>query len=298
MVRRRGRIGRRTSGAAARSALLAVVVVLVGPVAPSGLDAQSWKTSTSARQVTNEKDLRVKVEYGAGTITVRRGDEGELYNAVFHFDEEWAAPMTEYADGELDVGLSASGKGNRNLGDWPGDASLDLELAPGVPLDLDLDFGAGRAELDLTGLSLRNLTVNTGASESVIRVSEANRERMESAEINVGAADLRMRGVGNLNSDRVTVKSGLGSVTLRLDGEWPRDGHLVVEMGLGALELEVPRSLGVRLRRPGSFLASIDTDGLLKRGEVYESANWETAERRIEIEITAVVGSVDIDWIG
>ena len=62
-------------------------------------------------------------------------------------------------------------------------------------------------------------------------------------------------------------------------------------MGLGALKLQVPRSLGVRLKRPGSFLASFDTEGLEKRGKVYQSANWENAERKVEIEITAVLAA-------
>lgn len=285
------------SGTAIRGVLVAGVLAAAGLAGPANLDAQRWKTLTAARQVTNEENLRVKVQYGAGVLTVRRGDDGELYNALFHFDENWAIPRTEYAGGRLEVGLSASETGNSDFSDWPDEASLELELAPGVPMDLDLDFGAGRAELDLTGLAVRKLVVNTGASESVIRVDEVNRERMESARINVGAADLRVLGVGNMNAERVTVKSGLGSVVLRLDGEWPDDGYLVVEMGLGALELQVPRSLGVRLRRPGSLLASIETDGLEKRGKVYQSVNWESAERKIEIEITAVLGSVDLEWI-
>ena len=291
----RSRLG--TPGTAIRGWLAAGILAAAGLAGPASLDAQNWKTLTAARQVTDEKNLRVKVEYGAGVLTVRRGDHGELYNALFHFDEDWAIPKAEYRGGRLEVGLSASETRNSDFGDWPDEASLELELAPGVPLDLDLNFGAGRAELDLTGLAVGKLVVNTGASESVIRIDEVNRERMASADFNVGAADLHVHGVGNLNAEQVTVKSGLGSVTLRLDGEWPEDGYLVVGMGLGALNLQIPRSLGVRLRRPGSLLASIETEGLEKRGKVYQSANWETAERKIEIEITAVLGSVDLEWI-
>lgn len=285
------------AGAAIRGVFAGAVLAVAAVASPADLDAQRWKTVTAARQVTDEEDLRVKVDYGAGVLTVRRGDKGELYNALFHFDENWSVPKTLYANGRLEVGLSASDSRNSDFGDWPDEASLDLALAAGVPMDIELNFGAGQAELDLTGLGVRKLVVNTGASESVIRVGEANRERMESAAINVGAADLDVLGVGNLNAEQVTVKSGLGSVTLRLDGEWEQDGNLVVSMGLGALELQIPRSLGVRLRRPDSFLASIETEGLEKRGKVYQSANWESAERKVEIEITAVLGSVDLEWI-
>lgn len=297
MVTRNGRGCTHVRRAIVRGGLVWGVLVAAVSVGAADLDAQRWKTVTAARQVTSEEELRVNVEYGAGVLTVRRGEAGELYNALFHFDETWSVPKSEYANGRLEVGLSATGNGNSDFDDWPGEASLELALAPGVPMDLDLSFGAGRAELDLTGLAVRKLKINTGASESLIRAGEVNREAMESAAINVGAADLRVHGLGNLNAERITVKSGLGAVTLRLDGEWPRDGQLLVEMGLGAVKLQVPRSLGVRLQRPGSLLASIETEGLEKRGKVYESANWESAERKVEIEITAVLGSVDLEWI-
>lgn len=280
-----------------------LLVGLAGPLAvgglagPAGLHAQTWKTVTATRQVTDEDDLRVRVEYGAGVLAVRRGDTGLLYGALLQFDADHTAPRTEYEGGRLVVGLSPVRPRGIDPDDWSSETSLELELAPGLPIDLDMNFGAGRAEVDLTGLSLRRLEVNTGASESVIRMEEVNPEPMESAEINVGAADLRVLGVGNLNAERLAVKSGLGSVVLRLDGQWPQDAVLHISMGVGALDIRIPRSLGVRLRRPGSFLASIDTEGLEKRGDFHQSANWDSAGRKVEIEIAAVLGSVDIEWI-
>ena len=264
---------------------------------PADLQAQTWKTVTATRQVTDEDGLRVRVEYGAGVLTIRRGDPGVLYSAFFQFDADHAVPRTEYEGGRLEVGLSPVEHRDIDMEDWSSDTSLELALAPGIALDLNMNFGAGSANLDLTGLSLRKLEVNTGASESVIVMEELNPEPMESAVFNVGAADLRVRGIGNLNVGRLAVKSGLGSVVLRLDGEWSRDAVVNIGMGLGALDIQVPRSLGVRLRRPGSILASVDTEGLEKRGDVYQSVNWASAGHRVEIEIAAVLGSVDLEWI-
>ena len=278
---------------AASAALLAVVLG-----APVQLHAQSWKTVTSSRQVTDEDYLRVHVSYGAGVLKLRRSETGLLYRTLFRFDEESAVPSTEYLHGTLSVDLSRRERRSLNFGNRSSEASLDLELSTEVPLDLEVDFGAGRAELDLTGLPLRELEVNTGASASVLYIDEANPEQMESASITVGAADLRVRGLGNLNAEEVEVKAGLGSVVLELDGEWPRDGFLYIEMGLGALEIRVPESLGVRVRhRSKSILSSIDAEGLVKNGNVYSSVNWDSAERHVEIDISAALGSIDLVWI-
>ena len=267
------------------------LVVLMLAAGAGQLQAAQLKTVTWSRQVTDEERLEVNVSYGAGELALRPGESDLLYRARFDYDEDFATPRADYGSGRLDLGIST--RENRRFKDQSRSASLDLWLSREVPMDLELDFGAGSAELDLSGLPLLDLDVNTGASESEIRVDEVNPVAMASASINVGAARLSMHGIGNLNADRVTVKAGVGSVTLGLDGEWPRDGRVSVEMGLGALEIRVPESLGVHVRRQ-NFLTAIEADGFVRRGRSYRSPNWETAERRVEVEISAALGAIDI----
>lgn len=265
-------------------------------LAPPPLLAQSWKTVTSSRLVTTEDRLDVSVHYGAGVLELRRGDEGSLYRALFRFDEESGLPVTDYRDGHLEVAMSyhEHRRNFRNRSDAP---SLDLQLGPDVPADIELDFGAGRADMDLTGIPVARLELNTGASETVLRIRELNPEPMEEAVIAVGAADLRVSGLGNFNTAEVEVKAGLGSVVLELDGAWEQSAEMSVEMGLGALEIRVPESLGIRIRRESRFLSSFDAERLVRTGNVYQSLNWEAADRRVEIDISAALGSIDIVWI-
>lgn len=268
--------------------LLAVLMLAAGA---GQLQAAQLKTVTWSRQVTDEERLEVNVSYGAGELTLRPGESDLLYRARFDYDEDFATPRADYRSGRLDLGIST--RENRRFKDQSESSSLDLWLSREVPMDLELDFGAGSAELDLSGLPLLDLDVSTGASESEIRVDEVNPVAMESASINVGAAKLSMHGIGNLNVDRVTVKAGVGSVTLGLGGEWPRDGRVSVDMGLGALEIRVPESLGVRVTRQ-NFLTAIEADGFVRSGRSHRSPNWETAERRVEVEISAALGAIDI----
>lgn len=265
-------------------------------LAPQPLMAQSWKTVTSSRLVTTEDRLDVSVSFGAGVLELRRGDEGSLYRALFRFDEESGLPVTEYRNGRLEVEMSYHDhrRNFRNRSDAP---SLDLQLGPEVAADIELDFGAGRADMDLTGIPVSRLELNTGASETVLRMRELNPEPMEEAVIAVGAADLRVSGLGNFNTAEVEVNAGLGSVVLELDGAWAQSAGMSIEMGLGALEIRVPESLGVRIRRESRFLSSFDAERLVRTGNVYQSLNWEAADRRVEIDISAALGSIDIVWI-
>lgn len=268
-----------------------LLVLLLLSAGAGQLQAAQLKTATWSRQVTDEERLAVSVSYGAGELTLGRGESGLLYRARFRYDEDFAIPSVDYRRGRLDLGVS--GRDNRRFKDQSTPPALDLRLSRDVPLDLELDFGAGSAELDLSGVPLLGLEVNTGASESEIRIDEVNPAAMESASINVGAAKLEMHGIGNLNAQRVTVKAGVGSVTLGLDGEWPRNARVSVGMGLGALEIRVPESVGVHIRRE-NLLTTIQADGFVRSGRSYRSTNWETADRRVEVEISAALGAIDI----
>lgn len=269
----------------------------VALVAPLPLAAQSWKTVTSSRLVTNEDRLTVSVGYGAGVLKLEKGNAGSLYRALFRFDEESAEPFAEYGSQHLDVGINIHSHRSRSFRGRSEGPSLDLQLGPEIPADIELDFGAGRADVDLTGIPVSRLELNTGASESVLRVREPNPEPMEAAIIAVGAADLRVSGLGNFNTAEIDVNAGLGSVVLELDGSWAQSAMLSVDMGLGALEIRVPESLGIRVHRENRFLSTFDAERLVRRGNVYQSLNWDAADRRVEIEISAALGSVDIVWI-
>ena len=112
----------------------------------------------------------------------------------------------------------------------------------------------------------------------------------------VGAAQFTARHLGNLNAERIQLDAGVGAITLWLNGRWRRDAHLAIDMGLGALELVIPEGLGIRLRKD-SFLTSLDSEGLVKRGDVYESLDYEDADRKVTIDLDAAFGSVKVVWV-
>lgn len=163
-------------------------------------------------------------------------------------------------------------------------------------MELDLEFGAVRAVLDLGGLQMTELDVSTGASESRVSVSEPNPIRMGTASFEVGAADFHVRDLGNLNAERITVDAGVGNVVLAFTGEWQVDAEVSVDMGLGALELRFPEGLGVRVIK-NTFLTSLDSEGLVKRGDSYFSVDWEEARRRVTVTVDAAFGSIDVVWV-
>ena len=271
------------------------IAAVTAAVAPALLAGQSWRTVTMSRQIEDNDEIRVYVEYAAGRLKVRAADGGVLYRMNLRYDEEIFEPVSDFSGNRLRLGVESIGRGFR-IGRNKQSGELDLEFARGIPIDMDLEFGAVQADIDFGGLALTDLDLSTGASQSTIDISEPNSVGMSTARFEIGAAEFEARHLGNLNAERIEVDAGVGEVTLWFNGRWQRDARVSIDMGLGALELRVPEGLGVRLRKEG-FLVSLDSEGMVKRGDWYYSLDYEDADRKVTIDLDAAFGSVKVVWI-
>lgn len=276
----------------------AAVVLMVAAAALAGTpaQAQSWRTLTSSRQIWGTEPVAVEVEYGAGTLDIERSESSSLlYRMEMRYDEEHMTPVAEFDSASRRLRLGSEGREQRG-GRMHDGSTLEIELSDQVPLDLGLHFGAGEAEMDLGGLRIRNLDIETGASQTTIRIDAPNPIRAESVELQAGAAELRVIGLGNLRAERITFQGGVGSTTLDFSGAWPGSASATVQMGMGEVVLRFPRSLGVQINR-SSFLTSFDADDFERRDGSYFSENWNRADRKLTIDVEAALGSVEIEWI-
>lgn len=286
---------RRTMNAMRGWLLMAGPILLFSHLGAAEARAQSWRDVTTSRQLQGEQELVVHVRYGAGNFKIKPAGEGRsLYRMQLRYDEDRFAPVSEYRNGRLDLGIEGTGRRMSVRGSSAGE--MDISLARNVPMDLGLELGAVRADLDLGGLALRDLQFSTGASETTIDVSEPNSVRMKRAKLDVGAASFSARRLGNLNAERIEVSAGVGDVKLDFSGQWRDPAHIKVSMGLGSLELAFPRGLGVKIDR-STFLTSFDSQGLVKRGDSYFSEGWENAAVRVTVQIDAAFGSINVVWL-
>jgi hypothetical protein len=276
----------------------AIVVALSAATLAAACDVRrsvgesDWQTLSTQRQLAGEPALDVELEYAAGRFAVAPAEQGTLYSIDMRYDANVFRPTTEYANGRLKLGLD--GRGTMR-GRGIGEGHLRVGLNPSIPTELDLRFGAVRAEIELGGIALRRLGVQTGASETRISVSAPNQIAAEHVRFEAGAARFQARGLGNLNASRLSLSGGVGDILLDFGGEWQRDLSASVDVGIGALTLELPRGLGVRVSRSG-VLSGFDGQELIRRGNVYYSEDWETAPRKLDITLNAAIGNVRVVW--
>ena len=283
---------------AAPLAVFSVAAVLLGSVGEMG-QAQDYRTTSGSRQRRGESELNARVEFAVGDLRIAPGAAGTLYRFDLVYDAEHFDPVASYnaESHRLRVGVDGHGHGNLNYRDRPRQ-QLDLNLSPATPLSLDLAFGAGTADVELGGLSLTDVAVKAGASETTVKVSEPNRVTCRVFTLEVGAIDLTTEKLGNARCERIELKSGAASVVLDLTGQWAEGTTTQVDIavGLGSVTLRLPESVGVEADVE-RFLVNFDRSGLLRRGPNYYSANWDSAKTKLRINLKAALGDISVEWV-
>lgn len=238
------------------------------------------------------ESAEVRILFGAGELEIAPGEEETLFAGIFRYNvEEWA-PEVSYEDGELRVeqGHTENAWGipdDEVRNDW------ELKFSPAVDLDLDLKVGACRGELDLSGLRLTKLDLDVGASELDIRFTAPNPVAMERLTLDAGASDLKVIGLGNAGPRRLSVKGGVGSLTLDFTGAWPASARVEIDAGVSTLTLRLPDDVGVRVEVEGG-LSDVEAEGLRRSGDAYVNDRYGEAETELLIEIRLGVGSLKL----
>lgn len=271
----------------------AALVALIGASA-GALGAQEWRTIQSSRQLRSDAPTTVRVEYAAGMIDVGPATDGSLYRMKLRYDAEHSAPITTFdaATRAVTIGTHNAARAAWKSGKRDG-GTMEAAITTRVPVQLSLELGAARADVQLGGLRLIDLDLQTGASEVRLDVDTPNTGSLEAFTLDIGAADVVVRRGGNLRAAQVDANVGMGKLDYDLDGAWDGTTEFDATVALGSLILRVPSDVGLRVTAT-SFLAGFKRAGLVKRGDSWYSPGYDDAKRRADVRVTTVLGGFEV----
>lgn len=289
----------------ARLVCCALAVAVLAGAPP--LAAQSWRTLTARKQRSGTDSLRVRVKYGAGTLTLGAAPAGLLYDVRMRYDADRFRPARRWDGATRTLVVGADSATSRMFSldphgmhlsgrpDSEGASTLTLGLAAGVPLDLALELGAAEARVDLSGLTVARLRAETAATDSKLTFGSPNPAAIPELDISSAAAGLTVRQLGNARAARVRVTTTVGGADLDLSGAWTGETTLDLHLVLGGATVRVPRDVGVQVHL-SKVLGDFTPTGLTQRDGVWYSANWATATRKLIIDADVVLGGVRMVW--
>ncbi len=298
-------------GSRRRTASRAIVgLVAAGMLATSAAPAhaQRWRTLTASRQRQSIDTLRLRATFGAGTLSLGAAPQALLYDIEMRSDADELRPAERYDPATQTLRIGSASDNTRLFvldprrmqfddDDASGrerPAELTLNLARGIPLDLDLALGAAQGTVDFSGLWVSRLKLATGASEATVTFGTPNPQPMHELRIEVGAAGLTVRKLGNARARRITVNTGAAGADLDLSGAWEGETQIDLHVVLGGVTLHVPRDVGI-VSRVNTRLGGLDASGLTQRDGAYYSANYASAKRKLALEGSATLGGIEID---
>ena len=177
----------------------------------------------------------VKVSFGAGTLTTRVAAPGNL------IDGEFRGGVLHRADGVGRVTLSQDT--TYGLPWLDRESTWTVGLSGEVPLDLRFETGASKSTIDLVDLQVRRLDLQTGASETRVRLPRAAGRTEVRAEAGVAALTIEVpAGV----AARIRSRMAIGSSQVDA-ARFPRIGDVYqsADYGTAANQVDIDVQGGV-----------------------------------------------------
>ena len=281
-----------------------VLALALGLIAVGGFVHAQEKTVRQSL-LTSEEGMFVKIEGGLGSFLIRKGDPNTAYTLVQAENDSKNTQATityevQNKRGVLTIDLNSDhGEGGisdiMHLFKGTHGGRWRLELTDKIPIDLDMEFGAGEANLDLTGLNITGLNIETGASSLVVRSASLNPGRIRTLSISAGLGSIESESLGNLNFEHFRFEGGLGSYQLDLTGALRDGARIRAEVGLGSLDIQLPEHVGVMARCEDSFLSSSKFHQFVRVNDnVYQTPNYRSAARKVKLNVESGIGSVSV----
>jgi len=234
--------------------LLIAVVVLGGVIGytvyQGRQDASAWQavstdTFREGRQDADRGDIRLR--FGAGTLAVGAlSDSPNLVEGKVEYGKYSTKALASFRvkNGRASFSLEAQSPSlpgsipDLNIGDrW------DLGFTRRIPLDVSVDAGVGKVEVDLSDLKVSGFSLKTGVGEATVTLPAASGKTSASVEMGIGNITVRVpHGV----AAEIDVSRAL--CTVRIDERFVRDGDVYVSpdyrTAKNKVELQISCAIG------------------------------------------------------
>lgn len=259
-------------------------------------------STTQTQPLGREKSLESIINFGIGSLEITGGDRAAfLYSLDLEYDKNTYEPDIRYSavsggeEGRLRFDLRSTHK--MGLRRERHNNRLRVTFNDTIPLKLRVTAGVGDARLSLSGIKLERFDFESGVGGSKMSVYEPNPIDCEYIRLKNGVGSIEAVGLGNLNFRELEFEGGVGGANLDFTGEWKRNADIRIQVGVGGVNLNIPREIGVRVDTEKHFLSGLRLEGFNKEDSYYFSENYNDAAIRISVRVVTGIGGFKISWI-
>jgi hypothetical protein len=260
------------------------------------------ETLSQSQPLAKEKSLDATTRLDIGSLEITSEKQsGSLYSYDLLYDKAGFSPDIQYnttqggAEGRLFVSLQNTRK--MVIHPQRNNCKLRVAFSNSIPLSLKVNAGVGDAHLSLSSLRLSRVDFESGVGEAKISDYESNPIQCEYVKLKNGVGRLEAIGLGYLNFKELEFEGGVGGASLDLTGDWKQNAEIRIQVGVGEVNVRVPREIGVKVESPKNFLSGVHLEGFNKQDPYYYSENYDRASIRVTMRVTTGIGGIRITWI-
>jgi hypothetical protein len=263
---------------------MVVLVLLLGAV--TGF---AFRRNTPGNKVLTErlsepldgaKAAVVEINSGDGNLTIDRLSHGEpvLASGTMEYLEKQGPPthILSTSDGQAKFTLQRGESGQPWFRlPWAacnGATETQIHLNPDVLLDITAHSDGGNVKLDLAGMSITRVLADTGGGNMVVILPD------------------------DAANQTVAAKSGAGNVAVEIGNGASGSSTVNANSGAGNVTVLVPSGLAARIHaRSGLGKVIVDARFSKIDDDTYQSAEYDSAANRVEIELHSGAGNVSVN---
>ncbi|MBL7865274.1 MAG: hypothetical protein JNK10_10375 [Cyclobacteriaceae bacterium] len=259
------------------------VLVIVGVLGTEAVVGQ-MKKQFSVENQENCQTVNLHLKAKTGNCVIRPGQTTELLNFYSNQElEDYAHTFSnEVRNAVCYVKLALENEGNSKVSkkisyqvlgrddndNMSSDKIWKLNLTDAKPYTLDLDYGLGNANVDLSGLAISRLKINTGSANVNVsyETGAENKVNMDTFYIKVDLGSLSVKQINLSKSKLVVAEVSFGNMLLDFSDTPVVIPEVRGSVGAGNMIIVLPdESVPVKVNINESWLCSIKLSRSLRK---------------------------------
>jgi hypothetical protein len=150
----------------------------------------------------------------------------------------------------------------------PSERMWKVYLSDTKPYNLDLSYGLGNADVDLSGLSIKNIAIQTASADIVVgyRSGVPNKVTMDTFMVKVDLGSVTINEMNLTKSKLVLAEVGFGNLAMDFSDALLTPNRVKAMVGAGNMEITLPPAdVPVLIKVSDSWLCSVSLSKGLKK---------------------------------
>ena len=226
--------------------------------------------------------IALSIKAKTGNCFIRPSQNAEILNVYSNQDiENYAHSVSNFVKNRVClVNLALKQDAHRGVGEKisyqmmgsdvnsAADKFWKIYLSDAKPYSLDLSYGIGNANVDLSGLSIQRLKINTGSADVNVGYSQGleNKVEMDTFFVKVDMGSVSVKNINLSRSKMVIAEVGFGNVLLDFSDKPLVNFDVKGSVGAGNMIIILPSNeVPVLVKISESWLCSVNLNKGLKK---------------------------------